>query len=291
MLASSNPSIALEQQLAWLRIAQSGAGEREIAAKAVPYYWDGELIPLLADAAKTLPIWTMQPEDFPTPYGFLWLAQPIFMREDVVPRNASEQDQESWTGSEGVYCRWIAWGPCEVSPLGPGPVISLLGSPGIRLFYDVVGGDHYLQAWHGPHPFEWAVGETRDFDKMKDYAYTYIRRIDQILFAALAFMKQRIAIPTRTRPARATRRRLPACDVEPVLQVIKLRRASHPAHHKPNDETESVDWQCRWLVGGHWRRQWYPKRNLHQPLWIAPYVKGPEDKPVRSPKKLFAVMR
>jgi hypothetical protein len=62
-----------------------------------------------------------------------------------------------------------------------------------------------------------------------------------------------------------------------------------------DDIPTSVDgpgWHYQWIVSGHWRRQYYPGSNAHKPLPIAPYVKGPADKPLKAPAgDVFAVTR
>ncbi|ELB86009.1 hypothetical protein Rwratislav_47115 [Rhodococcus wratislaviensis IFP 2016] len=36
----------------------------------------------------------------------------------------------------------------------------------------------------------------------------------------------------------------------------------------------------RWVVRGHWRRQWYPSLQRHVPIWITDYIAGPDDTPI-----------
>jgi hypothetical protein len=51
-------------------------------------------------------------------------------------------------------------------------------------------------------------------------------------------------------------------------------------------------WGYQWIVSGHWRRQYYPASDAHKPVYIAPYVKGPADKPLKAPTgDVFAVTR
>ena len=39
-------------------------------------------------------------------------------------------------------------------------------------------------------------------------------------------------------------------------------------------------------------RQYFAKSNAHKPLYIAPYLKGPADKPLKAPDgNVFAVTR
>jgi hypothetical protein len=40
------------------------------------------------------------------------------------------------------------------------------------------------------------------------------------------------------------------------------------------------------------RRHYFPSAQVHKPLYIAPYVKGPQDKPLKPPSsQLFVVKR
>lgn len=47
------------------------------------------------------------------------------------------------------------------------------------------------------------------------------------------------------------------------------------------DGGERHDYACRWVVRGHYRDQAYgPAHSMRRRQWIAPYVKGPADKPL-----------
>ncbi len=90
---------------------------------------------------------------------------------------------------------------------------------------------------------------------------------------------QRVASVARTNaPRAAARRAMRVLDHVPDIAVVSLRR---PAG-QPSEKTEPgfVDWSHRWIVGGHWRNQWLPSEERHEPRWIAPYIKGPENKPL-----------
>jgi len=45
----------------------------------------------------------------------------------------------------------------------------------------------------------------------------------------------------------------------------------------------------RWVVRGHWRRQWYPSLQRHVPIWITDYIAGPEDAPIMVREKVRLV--
>jgi hypothetical protein len=79
------------------------------------------------------------------------------------------------------------------------------------------------------------------------------------------------------RPERRRAQRSNA-NISPI-KVINLRKQKSPLHSEL--DPREVNWSHRWIVDGHWRNQPYgPGRNQTRPVWIAPHVKGPEDKPL-----------
>ena len=79
----------------------------------------------------------------------------------------------------------------------------------------------------------------------------------------------------------------------PDVRHVVLRRAPG---QRPGDEyhpaMRHIDWNCQWLVASHWRNQYYPSTGEHHPKFIQPYLKGPEDKPLKKPvSTIFSVER
>lgn len=107
------------------------------------------------------------------------------------------------------------------------------------------------------------------------------------LFASmLLFMKQKLVTHTEQHPDRAARRRTKT-KLNP-LHVVYLRKYDYtPSHH----DSKHIDHEYRWMVRGHWRNQYYRSINANKPLWINPYIKGPEDKQLKPKQNLFAVVR
>jgi hypothetical protein len=97
--------------------------------------------------------------------------------------------------------------------------------------------------------------------------------------AVLRLMMQQIAVRDERPAPRASRRRwqreMPEKS-EPGIVVVRLRR---PKSH-PSGDHHTVDWKQQWIVGGHWRAQFYPSLGIHRQIWISNYVKGPADKPL-----------
>lgn len=88
----------------------------------------------------------------------------------------------------------------------------------------------------------------------------------------------------RTTRRRAQRRGLPHSKVT----VIQLRRTEGA-----RQQGESmVEWSHRWVVRGHWRWQACGVgRQERRRIWIAPFIKGPEDAPIIVTDKLYSLER
>ncbi len=110
------------------------------------------------------------------------------------------------------------------------------------------------------------------------------------LAAAAAFMDMRFVVAKRAYPSRHLRRQLgKAGKPEPEIQVITLRRSGSEQHGEGLNEGR--EWSCSWMVSGHWRRQWMPRKRIWEPRYIRPYVKGDTNKPLKRPKTTVYVVR
>lgn len=137
-----------------------------------------------------------------------------------------------------------------------------------------------------------ALAEIDESDTTEWVGDARILAVRRFMAAFSYFVQQRVLVGSPERADRATRRRLGRAgfDAEQGIQVIQLR-ATAGRTHEPGEATD-VEWATRWIVRGHWRQQPYgPGRSLVKPIWISPYVKGPEDKPVRVNTRLFEVSR
>jgi hypothetical protein len=70
--------------------------------------------------------------------------------------------------------------------------------------------------------------------------------------------------------------------------VVQLRRRISEGA-KGNQGGEAREWHHQWWVAGHIRAQWYPSEQAHKLIWIAPYLKGPDDKAILN--KTYGVSR
>jgi len=113
------------------------------------------------------------------------------------------------------------------------------------------------------------------------------------LFVAMHMLaQQRIGAPIRLNPDRASRKRYARQHPdgpERIITLITLRRKSVK---KDDEEPMKVEWSRRWIVRGHWRRQWYPSLKRHDWKYIYECIKGPEDKPlVITERRVFNFRR
>lgn len=116
-----------------------------------------------------------------------------------------------------------------------------------------------------------------------------VERLARLFAAGTIWLQQKILVYTEGRVERHERKRMarglfqrPVNDV----QIVELRRRMSV----PMEQDDSgggtprhVDWQCRWIVRGHWREQWHPSTKSHKTKFIDAYPKGPEDMPLKVP--------
>jgi len=133
------------------------------------------------------------------------------------------------------------------------------------------------------------------------YGVKYPDDLDPTVAKALEGILKRLAflrspyIATREEVApRAWRREMQHkghLGPDPPVRVVMLRREAKRAVDAERDaQRRHVDWKHQWWVSGHYRSQWYPSKQAHEVVWIAPYLKGPADLPV-GPAKVYVVKR
>ena len=101
----------------------------------------------------------------------------------------------------------------------------------------------------------------------------------QVLATFWALASQRLVIETVERPGGRSAARQAQREGR-TLDEVRVIRLRDPASRGRSDAGSDVEWSDRWIVGRHWRSQWYPTSGQHRPKLIEPYVKGPDDKPL-----------
>lgn len=142
---------------------------------------------------------------------------------------------------------------------------------------------------------DWIIGESIDTPVVEGLDPIVVESMeeDRRWLAALWLLARQVNVSDRVTemPDRPARRRSERAKMDPRVTVVKLRRLREPSDHDPGDGP-GREWHHRWIVGGHWRNQPFgPGRSLRRPVWIAPYVKGPEGLPLVARPKVKALVR
>jgi hypothetical protein len=270
------------------------------AAATIPhdvYVWNESMARLLGDVARGFPMEShVAPEDLVTPSGCWIFAHPLRPDEPMVSYVSD---------AEGLrVTQWIVGNGGEVIPLAFTPTAWRWGDTFGRAVEAAVerdrdrtaefGEGHVLwTSWLAAHPEYQTLG--REERRTAFSASTRRLAVDRLsqFGAGIALLRQQLLVAEPPELDRGERRRLARLEAEPSqVHVVRLRRTVTPSRNEdPSDGL--VEWSHRWLVRGHWTQQPYgPKQSLRRAQWIHPYVKGPEDKPLKAEAaRVFAVNR
>lgn len=280
--------LAKDREYAGLFVVQPEI-ETDKLLKADPIYVEEEMVKLWQIAAKDFKPEPLEASDLLCPAGFVYLPIPEYLY-DV----------------NGKTCSWraLAW---EIMGFQRGEHKALGINVSIYTHRD--DEDDFSDEWRKGrdftdhalfkypltllHAHNWAFGDSfEEVVKIEDASLTeeQVRNAkmgawDQWrkIQALFRLMQQKIATPVEYAAPRPTRRRAQRQGFDPkTVTVIRLRRPKKP---RESDEPVEVNWSHRWLVGGHWRNQWYPTLGVHRQVYVAPYIKGPEDKELRVREK------
>jgi len=284
---------------------------------AVPYYWSPETCDALSAAAASIPDFTLRREDLPTPAGYLYFSRPLKVHRE----SEDLADPETALG-DLVAISWQIFsnlGRPTLQKAGPTSINeaemtdewwnrTVTNANNIRVA-DGVAVNMYVQTAKGRtipiSNFSWDFGQS--CAEVWQRGHVQIGNDGKPLFseqmqselqyfsAALMFMQQEIFPTRRETLPRSTRRRLLAQGYDPGSEtmtpnVVYLRRVSHKTDS--DDDVEHREYTSRFWVRGHWRNQWYETDQRHKPIWIHPFIKGPDDKPIAARREtLVAVVR
>jgi hypothetical protein len=138
------------------------------------------------------------------------------------------------------------------------------------------------------HVAPWQYGMTFEGNEVDEQGEpTGARDWWQLLQTTFRLMQQRMAHKGYERPHRARRREGARLGFRPDTEVVVVRLRREASETEPEEGGEA-NYSHRFIVSGHWRNQWYPSEKLHRQIWISPYVKGPEDKPlIVRPRRVY----
>lgn len=234
---------------------------------ADPVYVDPDMMTVWEAAEPGFVEEVLQPTDFITPAGFVLLPRPWAMKDRHGKR---------------LCFRGILWAPTEMAYIHPDTGERWENAPSTGIVvalwsYTADRDDYYQPELEHQTPWVLTFVEARSFATHDEgpKGEGYVMRSLQCLWR---LMGQTITAPTSERASKAFRRRWERANwPEKRVTVVRLRRPEGPEH---DVEHGTVNWSHRWLVGGHWRSQWYASLGVHRQIWISPFVKGPADKPL-----------
>lgn len=281
----------------WNNLSETQA---QLMLLAEPIAIAEEMMELWEAAAKRFEPEPLTSDDLLTQHGFIYLPKPLYLldvKNKRVSMRALAWSPTSFVNEEGhVVQRGIAvYTYTDINDDDDYNVTlrELFRQAGRKTIPDL--SLSHMTAWGFGDTYEDVVKGLLGHDLYEGYKYEdAIRNVGDFwrqIQALFRLMQQKVTSHEQVANPRPTRRRAKRAGIEdkPVT-VIRLRRAKRPrdSDHEPED----TNWSHRWLVGGHWRNQWYPSITLHRQIWINPYIKGPEDKELRiREKRAFELVR
>lgn len=242
------------------------------------YFVSSEMAELAKSAAITLSGFSLEPADLPSPCGFMVFEEPY----------ADIKDTSDAPQLPPMHISAVAW--------------DYHGGDGMAVMYFV---DWYRYLDEVPTPdlpagAQWgrALGHRFALEALsvepvgtqirEEEMYAEFPELMAPLISTWLLMQQPLATSNEVVAYRASRKRIQRMGQEPnPVRVIQLRRASNSTGAGESDR----EYHHTWIVRGHWRQQWYPSREVHRPVWIAPHVKGPEGAPLLGGEKVHAWVR
>lgn len=263
-----------------------------------PYFVSSEMCEVVNVAREEFQPEPIYPTDFLTPSGFLYYEQPHEMSDrygtpvmlhafswspviaDAKPD--AKPDEEEWTDDEMMKL-FVEQG----------------GNGGVALtLYTVPKQAGWPSGYGTPPPLvplhltPWWFDMTFDGNEIDaDGKPTAAEEWWKIIQTTLRLMQQRMAVHHEQRPSRPQRREAERVGFSgQSITVVRLRREK--SETSEGHEPSAANYSHRFIVGGHWRNQWYRSFQGHRQIWIAPYVKGDEDLPlVIKPRRVYTWTR
>lgn len=236
-----------------------------------------DMVDLLLHAALSLPPYEFSPSVLPWPKAVCIAAKPLIAIPHPVEGSLVPVTAVQWSdfladpnGLHVVVPLAHIHGPDVLSPTA---ILTL--TPGVK-WENLRGGDE----------------PERLSPTMVLPSWNLNMEVGRLMCTLWLLVQQKVAVRRPATADRAGRRRWERNTNRPLPEVtiIELRR---PVQTSTEDRGDHgfVDWSHRWIVDGHWRNQWHAKTEEHVPTWIAPYVKGPDDKPLVVKKRINAWVR
>ena len=285
----------------WRRLtARQAAGMTQSNVPA--YFMSKEIVRVIEDAADGLPdVFSLLPDDTPTPTGFMFIEGGMEVPKlDVTHGGERPWDAFAWghnTEPVGVTLPATSFRQAGISKGRAGLAMMDFCTSDARWHIGARSNLYPVDATAWPWGMSLADKSIEAADSQMDIhteaehdeTVVVYERMMRLYATAFMFMRQKILVPHREPTSRGERRRAKREGREPE-DVFVIRLRAREAHVRAAESSQTTEWARRWIVRGHWRNQWYPSLNMHQPKWIGPYIKGPDGKPLVEPEKMFAVV-
>lgn len=273
-----------------------------VADNAALVYLDRHLVSAILESSKDIPeIESMSDIHLP-PAGLVTLGAPI---PDIYKQSTADDFLEVKTMLE-FMTTGLSWDygidhntgkpTLAVTPWTLVPAIDLRASDG-RLkgvkYSDVLGPlMPSIPSWlDGDYP------RDKGFDQNTGEEYGWSD--DQCHFVrflvALAAWMESVAKVEETPVDRTTRKRAKRAKTQPQdVTYVKLRKLEEKPWNPTlgEDGLPTREYSHRWVVSGHWRQQpCGPRLSRRRPVYIAPHIAGPPDKPLVYKQRIWKVDR
>ena len=243
------------------------------------YYVSTAMTQLALSAAQTLPPFVSAPEDYPSAIGFAFFNDGVPVTWGNMPCRVHAA---SWQVlATGALVAFFIDLQSVMHEMPEAEVARQLRSLGARA--DGLWFNDIVRVYSGFNE----GGLTADEEELRAQSPVAATMIP-VLRSTLLLMQQPLACVSEVEADRAARKRLRRAGQEPKpVRVIELRRPQHTGERGDGDR----EYHHQWIVRGHWRQQWYPARQVHRPVWIAPHIKGPDGAPLIGGEKVYAWKR
>lgn len=282
---------------------------------AETYSFNQETVDAIFAGSRSIPRESpLSSVDVPTGCGWFWFANPIDVASSPVASSRTHALLWGWdddkipnetiaqlTKNSTVALRFSAYVQDERDSNTSNSVL-----PSTRWYWPLeLTFDEMIAFNTEAYAHDYGPGGQHEHDPNRIRLEGTIKCITELsLFFLMScvWFKQRIAVVAPAHVERHAKKRYirehRLTEKEaPSVKVIALRRneRSSDVAKTPVLEGESKalrEYSYRWIVAGHNRLQACgPERKYRRLIWIDPYPKGPEDKPLKTHQKVYAVVR
>lgn len=238
------------------------------------YYATEEMTALIAaGATRSVEDLALTVTDLPSPDGFAYLHRPddagLFLWWTVV----GDSRVAAALSSSSILREWLS---LDVADLASMP------SPFAMADLSGIGTDDAPRSSWVTNPFKDKFGDDEDLFRRQDaqaalpHLFSFVHMLRQEFAEDAA--EQLPPVPVSDKRGKRKMRR------DRVSYLSVRRRVSGGATGRSGRE-----YSVRWVVRGHWRRQWYATQNRHIPIWIMDHIAGPDDAPLVTNDKVTVV--